>query len=388
MLRITLWRVFKLVVALVWCLSVVLSIVWLALPFPSVSVEERATYIQNTLAAGKPVVAAWDVEPFQRTDQRALDADWCSDCTSVLFHWQFARLYNKVQILLAPHESYYRDRPFELAGHFNFARVWNERATGRNNTWSPYFADLWSASTMVPAGREDEHISQGWFHEVDRHLIQHTFHKWTTDVDIRAVIPGPGVVEFWRGVAIDRAFDHASDSWADPLNKNDILQDHTRTPVVYEQMRLDEHDIDLVASFEATENADIKDIVVRELKGYLPSRTWPIRQKLILQFPCFIVGPVMLFKAADDFLASRFAGSLVTLFVVLPIYIGVVCCNWVSAGCPNVFTWVSRFWMTRFLIPKRWQKAPKTQRFWGPSGPMKSDLDKRKLEEKKEAEMP
>jgi hypothetical protein len=62
---------------------------------------------------------------------------------------------------------------------------------------------------------------------VDRHLIQNTFIQRTTDVDVRAVIPEPDGVEFWRGAAIDRALNLTSDGWANSLNKTDILKDHT-----------------------------------------------------------------------------------------------------------------------------------------------------------------
>jgi hypothetical protein len=41
--------------------------------------------------------------------------------------------------------------------------------------------------------------------------------------------------------------------------------------------------MDLIASFGASENADIKDIVVSNLKGGLPSHTWPTRRALILR---------------------------------------------------------------------------------------------------------
>lgn len=370
--RIASWRVVKPAVAFFLCSSVILPVIWLALPFPPISLEERATYIQTTLSSGQPVVAAWDINPFRETNQRALDPRWCSDCTSVLFHWQFLRLYGKTQILLAPHVSYQRDRPFELAGRFYSAQVWNEDATGSNKTWSPYFADLWPVLTTVPAGREDKLVSQGWFHEVDRHLIQHTLAKSTTDVDVRGIIPKRGVVEFWRGAAIDRAFDYVSDGWADQRNKSAIFEDHTWTPKIYRQMRHAERDIDLVASFEASERANVADIVVRELKGDLPSRTWALRQSLILQFSRFIVGPVMLFKAADDLFAPYFGNFLIMLFLIHPIYIILVCCSWASAGYPGFIAWASIFWMTRFLIPRRWRKGSENQHIWGPSGPVKS----------------
>lgn len=97
--------------------------------------------------------------------------------------------------------------------------------------------------------------------------------KWVTRVDLRAVIPEPGVVEFWRGAAVDRAFDATSDGWADPLNKLDIFKDHSRTLRIYRQMGEFEQDVDLIASFQAPKNPDIRNIVVRELKGDLPSRT-------------------------------------------------------------------------------------------------------------------
>lgn len=391
MKRITPWRVIKTALAIHFCVSAVLPAIWLSLPCPPVSVEERAQYIQDTLSAGRPLIAAWDAKAFRRTDRRALEADWCSDCTSALFHWQFARLYNKINILLTPHDPHTYvagDRPFAVADHFMYAKVWNERSTGRNDTWSPYFVTLWDLPVIVPAGQLDEHISREWFNEVDRHLIQYTFLQRRTDVDVHVAIPEPGVVEFWRGAAVDRAFNDTSDGWADPLNKADIFKDHTRTPGIYKQMRKVERDIDLMASFEVPEIADFKNIVVRDLKGDLPSRTWPFRQKLISLFPHYIVGSVMLFNDVDAYLAPHFAGFIVTLIVLLPAYLGTVFCCWISAGCPRVFAWVSRFCLTKYLIPKRWRAAPAPDLIWGSSGPIGSTVRVKELEEDKQNEFP
>lgn len=177
MRRITPWRFLKFALLISCVLPVVLPILWLALPFPAISTEERATYIHSTLAAGLPVVAAWNPKPLKKTDSRVVDTDWCSDCTSDLFHWQFVSLHDKLNILLAlhePHKYWARDRPFELVSHFFRAVVCNERAAEGNGTWFPSFVDLWgppSWITMILAGQGDERISQGWFHEVDRHLI-------------------------------------------------------------------------------------------------------------------------------------------------------------------------------------------------------------------------
>jgi hypothetical protein len=223
---------------------------------------------------------------------------------------------------------------------------------------------------MVSAGREDKRISQGWFHEVDRHLIQHELMKWKTEVDLRPVIPEPGVVEFWRGAAVDRAFDDTSDGWTDPLSKSDTLMAHSRTPGIYAQLRKSGRDMDLVAAFQVPGNPGIRDVLVRELKGDLPSHTWPIRQKLIENLSFFIIEPVVLFKAADDLLTPYFAGFLVTLFILLTLYIGRICCSWIAAGCPNFFTWSSEFWLTRYLVPRRWRTTHRRQHIWGSSGPM------------------
>lgn len=120
--------------------SIILPTIWLALPFPTVSAEERATYIQDTLSSGRPIIAACDVKPFTRTNQHSLESQWFFECTSVLFHWRFARSHHSIQILLAPHDrKSYHDSAFDLARQFDWARVWNERATGRNEAWSPLF---------------------------------------------------------------------------------------------------------------------------------------------------------------------------------------------------------------------------------------------------------
>lgn len=226
---------------------------------------------------------------------------------------------------------------------------------------------------MVPAAQRDEHISREWFNEVDRHLIQYTFLQRATEVDIRAVVPKPGVVEFWRGGALDGAFTKISDGWADALNKDNIFEDHHRTPGIYEQMRLGQSDIDLVASFEVPNNADIKDIIVQEMNGDLPSRTWPLRQILISSFPRYIVGPIMTINELSESPAPHFAAFFLLVSVIVPAYLGTVCCCWISAGCPNIFVWASRSCLTRYFIPRRWRGAPAPDRIWDSSGPFISD---------------
>lgn len=175
-------------------------------------------YIQSRLVAGKPVIAPWDPKPLQRTDSRALDIDWCIECTSVFFKWQFISLYNKVNVLLAPHKHphgyWARDRPFKSDHELFRATIWNERAAGNNGNWSPFFFDQWGPPiwpALVPVGLEDKHINQGWFFEVDRYLIQHFSLKRETKVDLRPVVLEPRVVEFWQGTAVNRAFNATSD---------------------------------------------------------------------------------------------------------------------------------------------------------------------------------
>lgn len=156
-----------------------------------------------------------------------------------------------------------------------------------------------------PHRQKDEHLSQEWFHGVDGHLIQTTFLDWIIDVDIRAIIPEPGVVKC-GGAAIDRAFDDTSDGRADPFNKADVFQDYARTPGTYDQLEHIAQGIDLVASLEALKHANIKGILVRKLKSDLLSGTW-----LLTRFSRFIIGPIMLFKAA----APRSAGVLLLFFL-------------------------------------------------------------------------
>jgi len=108
--------------------------------------------------------------------------------------------------------------------------------------------------------------------------------------------------------------------------------------------------------------------MVRELKGDLPSRTWPIRQKMIRNLHSFIVGPVMIFNDAEDLLAPYFAGILVTMLILLTLFVGRVCCSWLAAGCPDIIIWSSESWLTRYLVPRRWQRRPNSWRVWGSSG--------------------
>jgi hypothetical protein len=65
MLRITPWRVLKAVLFAYFLLSILSSILWLALPSTPISTVEQVAYNQSRLAAGKPVIAAWDPRPYK-----------------------------------------------------------------------------------------------------------------------------------------------------------------------------------------------------------------------------------------------------------------------------------------------------------------------------------
>jgi hypothetical protein len=88
-----------------------------------VSVQERATCIGDTLSSGRPIVAAWDMKPFKRTDRRSLEGDWCSECTSVLAYWQFTRSHHSIQMLLAPHDqNSHHDSDFSFDSTIRFSK--------------------------------------------------------------------------------------------------------------------------------------------------------------------------------------------------------------------------------------------------------------------------
>lgn len=359
MLRITLWTVIKTILAISLLLSISLPPIWLALPSPTVQADERAAYIQDTLSAGQVLVAAWDIKALTRTDKQAFEEYKCVECTSVLFHWQFIRIYNKPHIIFAPHlPNVYGalDRPFALVDELKSANEWNGYSAKSQNPWCPKFLSPWGPPTwpnIVPAALKDEHISWDRFHDVDRHLIHYKFLQRTTDIDIRPVIPMPGVVEFWRGAAIDRAFHDTSDGWADLLNKPDVMMDAGRTPAIYAQLRKHEIDDDLVASFEFN-GTDVEDIIVRELKGGLPSRTWHLRKQIITMFTQHIVGPILFVKDAERLLAPHISEILLFFVVFIPVYFGTILCFWIAAGCPNIFKWTAGFHLTKHFVPKRW----------------------------------
>ncbi|KAF3003076.1 hypothetical protein E8E13_007606 [Curvularia kusanoi] len=134
--------------------------------------------------------------------------------------------------------------------------------------------------------------------------------RQTTDVDLRVAIPVPGIVEFWRGAVVDAAFDATSDGLADLLNKADIFDSADRTPAIYEWMRQNKHDIDLIISYKSN-GPGTEDILVQEIKGDMPSSTWTLRQKLITLCTQRIVGPVLYFKDVEKLLLPRLSGLVI-----------------------------------------------------------------------------
>jgi hypothetical protein len=80
----------------------------------------------------------------------------------------------------------------------------------------------------------------------------------------------PGIAEFWKDAAADHAFANVSDEWTDKLHRAYIHQYYIRMPNMYKRKRHIEYGIDLIPAFGALQNADIKEIGFRKVKGDLP----------------------------------------------------------------------------------------------------------------------
>ncbi|KAF2028567.1 hypothetical protein EK21DRAFT_38862, partial [Setomelanomma holmii] len=115
--------------------------------------------------------------------------------------------------------------------------------TGKS--WTPYFSDPIEFGG-VPGGSPDEEISMPWFNTVDQRLLHYTMHNFQVSFAVHAVVPKPGIVEFWRGgyvAAALNATEHVqrfSENTADQI----LLRN-----MVYEYMVIHQKGSDFLASF-------------------------------------------------------------------------------------------------------------------------------------------
>ncbi|KAJ4369721.1 hypothetical protein N0V83_005484 [Neocucurbitaria cava] len=241
------------------------------------------------------------------------------------------------------------------------ANAWNAQQVQPKGDWMPYFSGPLKAPE-IPAGNDDEEINLPWFAPADKHLFHYDMHGFTASPLLRAVVPEPGVVEVWSFSVVLKAmnslFDHVSD---DGLMKGYHKPEAWQT--LYRTLEKNERSSGLLAIFKLPESAKLRDIVVKELRGEFPSRTYPIRRAML-----FLLGPIFSIVFFLFGLLGLLRDSIAPIFpyIVLGLVVYIL----------------YRVW--RYTSGSAARATKEKKPVWGPTGPMEVKSHSKWFDEEKE----
>ena len=310
--RITPLRILCLVV-LAW---LALVFAWLFLPSPQIPRALRSHYIQQTLGSGEAITTVhdWSV---QEGECAAYAIDWIlepkQDDDSVILHVGEARI--------------------NLTDHI----------IGRH---SPYLS--FPITARVRSGDLGHIINMPWFDYADANLFHHQMHGFPGDLSTRVLtIPATKEVQIWKDSPSWRSWN----TFSDPSE----LDEERRA-------------VGLLASFSNLQTvkgarASISGIVVSDVKGRLPSKTYRLRSAILeVIAPTLMILFVLLeFVILPAILT--FIGPCIAIYAVLVL----VC--WIGYGQPPFREWASRFFLTRGLF-RQPTRNKRRKRTWGLTGPV------------------
>jgi hypothetical protein len=323
---------------------------WFFLPSPVIPPHEREAYIQDKLVSGHAVITALEYKPFLRYPGRIYSGE-CSECSDILPHWRLRA--SGPDLLLSA--SYYYDgsSSLNLNDVLRDATQWHDR-TWAGQEWKPYFSPPLSFDG-VPGGDMDEEINMPWFDVTDQKLIHYNMHNFEMFLNIRAVVPEPGVVQIWRNAYIEP-----------------ILHDTTAVDeqVVYTDLNNKKGDFDLLASFQVQDKAKGAHVHVKYLAGALPSRTYPIRRALLVPLGPFIAIPFILLEGLLEPLSSSF----LYIVILCSFLVGIVCYRKMLERGPASTSYGNMLRPFHFFSGNS-STRNKRRGVWGPTGPV--DLGKK-----------
>ncbi|KAF1917910.1 hypothetical protein BDU57DRAFT_180891 [Ampelomyces quisqualis] len=354
--RVTPYRCLR-TILLPW---IVMLGMWFFLPSPVIPPHQRGAYIQNKLASGNTVITALDYKPFLRHPGRVYSGE-CSECSDILPHWRLRA--SGPDLLLSM--SYYYD------GHSNLnlndvlrdATQWHDR-TWTGHEWKPYFSPPLGFGG-VPGGDTAEEINMPWFDVTDQKLIHYNMHNFETHLNVRAVVPEPGVVEIWRNAYIE------------PILHDTIANDEQ---IVYNELNRKKEDLDLLASFQLLDKGKGTRVLVKYLAGSLPSRTYPIRRALLVPLGPFIAVPFIVLGGLLESLSSTFF-YIILYFGFLA---GIVCYRKMLGRGPASTPCGTMSWPFDSFFGGKCRSRNRKKGVWGPTGPVELGKNWNTFDEEKE----
>lgn len=317
--RITISRVIGLVSLAWFCLVGT----WFLLPSPVVRHIDRDGTIQHALRMGGPVTTILD---YGDSSSRRSAGLTCGECSGLIFDWRLEAHVASDSLFLRVGEA-----------RVNLTEAALRRPEPEGDATTAYVSDPLTA--RVRAGGTDHPIILPWFTREDSVLIHWTMHGFMENIPIRILSPDQGVVQVWKDIDVLQGY-----SGAEPLRQAD-------------------REVGLLASFShipttqisgATIRANAASVLVSDLKGRLPSETWPIRS--------VICGPLYVPTFMLAMLVSSFTFGVVPLTAILVVGMLGMLLVWfrVERGGLSYTRWFRR----------KGGKGGRQRGIWGASGPV------------------
>lgn len=343
---------------------------WLFLPSPSppLAADLRDHLIQTSLSSGKVLhtVHKWHAS-YASPDASGHVRRPSDDCAGLLIDWRLIADDTSSAVLLEVGEQQttlnLTDAVLKSAEDNQESESTAESKGGGHNALNGlYVSD--TLSVEVRAGDEDHIINMPWFRWADMALFHNQMHGFTYSIELKLVAHhqtekgSAARVEIWKASALAGA------------DANHLLNPR---PV--------DREIGLLASFSDIQllppttghPAALSSIHITDVKGDLPSKTYPIRSFILFYLAPFLT--VCLFLAI--YLASPVLTVLLPLVAVYVVIVALCWCVAVRrADYPGFAEWRESFWMTRWLasccLSRRHQRNRRRRQvmIWGPSGPV------------------
>lgn len=336
---------------------------WLFLPSPAPPhvADLRDQLIQTSLTSGQVLhtVHKWH-ESYASEDASGHVPHPSDDCAGLLVDWHLLadtqHSSSAVLLEIGEHTTVNLTDAILKSAEEQEASARAAEFKSHNALSGLYVSDV--LSVQVRAGDEDHIINMPWFRWADMALFHNQMHGFTYTIDLQLVAhqTGPARVEVWKASALAGA------------DANHLLNP-----------RPADRELGLLASFADIQpsSAALTSIHVADVKGDLPSKTYPIRSFLL-----FYLAP---FLTICFVLAIYLAGPALTIFLpFVAVYVVIVALCWcVAVRRPDYrgfAEWRASFWMTRFWAcssarssrrnrgKRRRQGGPVV--IWGPTGPV------------------